>query len=302
MFAAGFGIVNIDLLYSGMPRIPNEGEEIYAQDFSMQLGGGYVATLITLGRLSVPCKMATFLGNDLFSDFARRKLETYGQNPCNLYQGEGMPLNVTTAIVTQEERTFVSYRGDTGITSEMRERFYEMCRGAKIVFLDPAFWEECAQLQKEGATLLYDVGWYDDLSPETYGHLLQLADYYVPNSREAMKMTGTDTPEDAAMAMTKWFDRVVVKTDRSGCLIGENGIMHKIFALPNVQAVDATGAGDAFLAGFAYGIFHERSLADCAMLGNITGAACVQGMGCLTSYVTEEALLQTLATHGNASQ
>ena len=43
-FIAGAGATNVDLLYENMPRIPNIGEEIYTDKFSLQLGGGLPAT------------------------------------------------------------------------------------------------------------------------------------------------------------------------------------------------------------------------------------------------------------------
>ena len=43
-FIAGIGCTNVDILYSGIDRLPNEGEEIYAKHFSLQLGGGVPAT------------------------------------------------------------------------------------------------------------------------------------------------------------------------------------------------------------------------------------------------------------------
>ena len=59
-FIAGIGCTNVDILYSGIDRLPNEGEEIYAKHFSLQLGGGVPATLINLGRLGIKTKMIFF--------------------------------------------------------------------------------------------------------------------------------------------------------------------------------------------------------------------------------------------------
>ena len=61
--------------------------------------------------------------------------------------------------------------------------------------------------------------------------------------------------------------------------------------MPGVQAVDTTGAGDAFRAGFIYGLFHDCPVEQCVQFGNITGAACVSAPGCLTGYVDEARLL-----------
>ena len=60
-FIAGIGCTNVDILYSGIDRLPNEGEEIFAREFSLQLGGGVPATLINLGRLGIKTKIATEL-------------------------------------------------------------------------------------------------------------------------------------------------------------------------------------------------------------------------------------------------
>ena len=70
-FIAGAGITNVDLLYQNMPKIPDVGEEVYTDKFSLQLGGGLPATLFNLGRLGIATKIATELGNDMFSNFAK---------------------------------------------------------------------------------------------------------------------------------------------------------------------------------------------------------------------------------------
>ena len=74
-FIAGIGCTNVDILYSGIDRLPNEGEEIYAKHFSLQLGGGVPATLINHGRLGIKTKIATELGDDIFSNYARQEFE-----------------------------------------------------------------------------------------------------------------------------------------------------------------------------------------------------------------------------------
>ena len=125
--------------------------------------------------------------------------------------------------------------------------------------------------------------------------MLELADYYTPNQKEAMKLTGTRTPEAAAQVLEGFFDRVVVKLDAAGCLIREHGVQSIIPAIPGYLHRDSTGAGDAFLAGFLYGLYHGYPLAECALFGNITGGKCVTAVGCLTAFCTETELLETAA-------
>ena len=44
-FLASVGVTNVDLMYVGMPRVPQEGEEIFSQDFRVLLGGGAPGTI-----------------------------------------------------------------------------------------------------------------------------------------------------------------------------------------------------------------------------------------------------------------
>lgn len=293
-FVAGVGSTNIDLLYYGLDKLPKEGEEVYSKSFSLQLGGGCPATLINLGRLGVPTKIATELGKDIFSAFAANEFEKAGVTPLNLYQRWGMPLNVTSAMITANDRTFMSYgNANVEATKEALEKAYEMCRGAKIVIMQPGeFLPLYEKLKAEGTLLVFDSGWDDTMSLETYREYLTLADYYTPNQKEALKITGANTPEQAAEILSDYFQNVVIKLDKNGCLGMQNGKTFIVPPVPNVKCVDSTGAGDAFLAGFIYGLFHDKPFADCILFGNITGGKCVTEVGCLRGYLTENTLLQ----------
>ena len=83
-FLASVGVTNVDLMYVGMPRVPQEGEEIFSQDFRVLLGGGAPGTAVNAARLGIPTRLATYLGSDLFSGFARAQFEQNGVSPYNL--------------------------------------------------------------------------------------------------------------------------------------------------------------------------------------------------------------------------
>lgn len=59
-----------------------------------------------------------------------------------------------------------------------------------------------------------------------------------------------------------------------------------------IDPIDATGAGDAFNAGFIYGLYHNYDIRTCIAMGNRMGGACVSKVGCLSGYLTEEQLLR----------
>lgn len=293
-FIAGAGSTNVDLLYQGFDRLAGVGEELYCKDFSLQLGGGLPATLINLGRLGIETKIATELGNDIFSDFAKEKFIENGVTPTNLYEGEKIPLNITSAIILPKDRTFYSYgKGTIEPDEKAMETFYTIATGSKICMMQlGGFLPVYKKLKEEGTILVLDTGWDDEMSFEKYDEYLSVADYYTPNRKEALRITGTDNEKDAAYALKKYFDKVVVKVDADGC-IGIDG--DDYFFCPSIEEfknVDSTGAGDAFLAGFMYGLFYDYPLKDCIEYGNITGGKAVTAVGALSGYVTEKELLE----------
>jgi len=300
-FVAGIDNTNVDLLFVGMPRVPSEGEELFAKDFSLQLGGGAPGTLIGLSRLGIETKIGTKLGTDIFSEFAKSKFKEAGVIPLNLYHGDKIPLNITCAAITESDRTFISY-GQSAFEADsgMLDTIYNEFKGAKFALMHTGnFLPLYKKLKSGGTVLVLDTGWDDDLSFENYHDYLELADYYTPNLKEALKITGENTAEDAAWKLNKYFDKVIIKLDKDGCLLYENGAFKTIKSIEEFKLKDSTGAGDAFLAGLVYGLFYDYPLDQSVLFGNITGGKSVTGVGCLTEYVNEPELLALAEKYKN---
>lgn len=167
-----------------------------------------------------------------------------------------------------------------------------MCKGAKVVEMQKdAYLPVYKKLKQDGTILVFDSGYDENMSIENYKEYLLLADYYTPNRKEAMLITGKDTPEKAAQVLTDYFEKVTVKLDAKGCIGIENGNMFTVPSIEHYIHKDSTGAGDAFLCGFIYGIVKGYDLYNSILLGNITGGRCVTQVGCLSVKTDEETLL-----------
>ena len=293
-YIAAMGMANCDILYGGMDHLPEEGTEVFSRSFDMQLGGGSPATLIALHRLGVPAYLATFLGMDAFSAFLEQKIAESGIRYENLYHGDKMPITVTSVMITQNDRTFASYQDDVPFTEEMKERVYEILAGAGIVKMHSDHLELYERLKREHPEimLVLDFGW-DDIRPiEELKPYFEIADYYTPNYKEALKITGTGSAEEAIRVLAKYFKTPIVKLDKDGCMVLIDGQIRIIPPLPGVTAVDSTGAGDAFMAGFLYGLYHGYEIWDCIRFGNVMGGKCVEHVGCLSRAVSEAELME----------
>ena len=288
-FAAGYGKTNVDLLFDKMPRLPNEGEEIYTDKFSLCIGGGVPGTMITLSRLGVRTKTVTELSEDMFSFFAKEEFRKAGVEPVNVFGGKNIAVNITAAAITPNDRTFVSYGNEENAVNG--EDVYKALTGAKAVAMHTGFPEVYERLKKEGTTVILDTGFYDDMTLEGYERLLRIADFFLPNRTEALKLTGTDDPKEAARILKNYLDTAIVKLDKDGCLVYDGESFTLVKSVDEFVRVDSTGAGDAFFAGFMYGIMKGEPVEKCVLYGNLTGGKCVTAVGCTTAYLTEEELL-----------
>ncbi|MBU1269105.1 MAG: hypothetical protein KJ583_07685 [Nanoarchaeota archaeon] len=65
---------------------------------------------------------------------------------------------------------------------------------------------------------------------------------------------------------------------RAGVLISEKGVIHKVKGF-NVNAVDTTGAGDMFAAGFLFGLTNNYTVKQAGLIGNFAASKVVQQLG-----------------------
>jgi sugar/nucleoside kinase (ribokinase family) len=105
-------------------------------------------------------------------------------------------------------------------------------------------------------------------------------DYFIPSLPEAQAITGLEEPHQVARALLdRGVGTVGLKMGAEGCLVltGEGEELR----LPafEVEVIDATGAGDAFAAGFIAGVWQGWPLEKTARFANAVGALCVTGMG-----------------------
>ena len=289
-FAAGYGKTNVDLLFENMSRLPNEGEEIFTDRFSLCLGGGIPGTMVTLGRLGVECKTVTELSKDMFSEFALGEFRKAGVEPVNVYHGDKIAVNITAAAITPNDRTFVSYGNEEN--SVTADEVYNALKGAKAVAMHADLPEVYKKLKNDGTTVILDTGFIEGMTLEKYKDLLEIADYFLPNRKETEILSGTSDPRQAAKVFSKYVETPIVKLDKDGCLIYKNGEYILVKSIDEFVRVDSTGAGDAFFAGFLYGLMHDEPIERCVLFGNITGGKCVTAVGCTTAYFNEEELLE----------
>jgi ribokinase len=116
----------------------------------------------------------------------------------------------------------------------------------------------------------------------------------MPNAKELSLITGeADYCKGADVLVGRGVKIVAVKLGADGCYVTDGRERLQIEAF-KVKVVDTTGAGDAFCAGFLYGLLDNKSLFDCGRLGNFVASRCVMKMGARAGlpYAKDLALLR----------
>ena len=101
----------------------------------------------------------------------------------------------------------------------------------------------------------------------------------MPNSLELTLLTGEiDYCKGADIMIGRGVKIVAVKLGGDGCYVTDGHERYRIEPF-KVDTVDTTGAGDAFCAGFLYGLVNGKNLLECGRLGNFVASRCVTKMG-----------------------
>jgi sugar/nucleoside kinase (ribokinase family) len=117
---------------------------------------------------------------------------------------------------------------------------------------------------------------------ETIGDIMEALpwlDYFLPNLEEAAMLTGLSDPEEMADSLLQCgIKNVVIKLGKEGCLFKNSAKRIKVPAF-SVNAVDTTGAGDNFAAGFISAVLDGMEPEDCCAFANATAAVSTESLG-----------------------
>ncbi|MFF3906995.1 carbohydrate kinase family protein [Streptomyces sp. NPDC001848] len=274
------GTVFLDIIFTGLDSAPVRGTESWARGMGSSPGG--VANMATaLARLGLRTCLAAAFGDDHYGEYCWDELkvgEGIDLSPSRKVPGWHSP--VTVSMAYEGERTMVSH-GHEPPPEEPAPDCPPRARAA-VASLTPGRREPwIAEAAKQGTRIFADVGWDETGAWDLAGLAdLEHCEAFLPNAEEAMRYTRTDCPRAAAHALTEHVPLAVVTLGAEGAYAvdGRTGESAGVPAIA-VEALDPTGAGDVFVAGFVTGTLAEWPLADRLAFAGLTAALSVQEFG-----------------------
>ncbi len=190
----------------------------------------------------------------------------------------GEPHAITAALSTGDDRAFVTFNG---VNAKLEERLARIIPKVKATHLHLCFYpHNCrqwtaiiAKLRQKGITTSWDFGWNEPLTNDRgLTDLIDTLDFLFVNDREARLYTGTSSLQDAIAEWRKRSAITIIKLGDQGAvwLAPDRDIL---VPAPKVKAIDTTGAGDSFNAGFLVAWMNGKTPEQCLAAGNKVGAA-----------------------------
>lgn len=284
------GILVADVFARPVDVWPERGRLSVVPEIGIGLGGCAANTGLSLVKLGVATRVMGKVGADGFGSFVADTLRRGGADTRGLIVDDQPGTSATMVMIdSQGERTFIHCPGANG-----RLRLEEIdfalatdcrvfhCAGALVMGdFDGEPMAECLRrVRAAGVTTALDTvwndssGWMAKLEP-----CLHHTDIFLPSLAEAQRLTGEQEPERVAESLLAYGIGIV------GLKMGEQGsyvrTADREVRMPafRVHAVDGTGAGDAYVAGFLLGVLRGWDLADTTRFANAVGALCTTGIG-----------------------
>ena len=267
-----------DLIFVGLERLPELGEEIKTDRFTATIGGGAVITSVKAARLGLRTQLISAL-----SDAAVARLKKERVAVTNLRK-KHEPHAITAALSTDGDRAFVTFNG---VNSQLEGRLARAIPRAQANHIHLCFYpHNCARwtaivsrLRKQGITTSWDFGWNEPLTNDRgLTDLIDALDFVFVNEHEARLYTGSTTLEQSVPEWRRRKAITIVKLGEAGAVwLAPDRDIH--VDAPSVKVVDTTGAGDSFNAGFLVAWMNGKTPEQCLAAGNRIGAAATRQAG-----------------------
>ncbi|MHA7861682.1 carbohydrate kinase family protein [Tessaracoccus sp. Y36] len=273
------GPLFFDLIFTGLPRLPEPGEELFSTGMGSCPGG--IANLSTAtARLGLRTGLVAGFGDDAYADWMWDTLAN--QEHIDLSCSRRFQ-NFHSAITVS-----MAFRGDRGMVTHehvLPEPLDDLlltapaARAAAVDLKRPGLWWD--KLRHDNTLMFADVG-FDETGRWDKAHLAPLSQChaFTPNAVEAMGYTRTDRPSHAVRALANLVPLAVVTDGVRGSYAIDNTTGEEAYC-PSVavDAIDPTGAGDVFAAAIILGTISGWSLEQRLQFASLSSSLAVRQFG-----------------------
>lgn len=300
-----FGSFVVDLM-ARTPHLPVPGETVKGSLFKQGAGGKGFNQGIAAHKAGGDVAMVTKLGRDSLSNVALDAMDAVGMPKDYLFFNDRVATGIALIMVDESssQNEIVIVPGACGtIEPSDIETVADRIKSSGYLLLqlevNQDANERVAALAKEnGVKVIINTAPYQPVTDE----FLNGTWLVTPNEVEAEELTGVPVTDlesadrAAAVFFSKGVQNVLITLGSRGVYISTEG-HSEIVPAYKVNAIDTTGAGDAFNGGLLTALSEGRTLREAAVFANALAALSVQRLGTTPSMPTREEIDAFLAEH-----
>jgi len=255
----------------------NYGEKIPVKTIHEGFGGSALNCALGFEKIGLQTKISTFVGND-----------EAGKNIIRFLHLNKIDLDLISVQGETNQSSIVSFQGERTVFSYHAKRNYDETKIEKAdwIYLSSAgagsdvFQDKTLQLNAQGAKIAFNPGSWQLNNFSRFLKIIKVCDVLILNRLEADLIIGEEGKVRLQLKkMNETGAKTAVITDgKNGAYFGANNNALHINALTS-DAVDSTGAGDSFSAGFVGSIAHGNSLEESAKWGMVNSGSVIEQFG-----------------------
>jgi sugar/nucleoside kinase (ribokinase family) len=283
------GVHVVDVLVRPVEEIPAGQGGTLVEEIRITPAGSAGGTALTLAKLGARVRSAGALGDDELGEVLLTLLDRFGVDTSLLVRRDGVQTSASVLPIRPDGSRPAFHVVGANATYASADADLEAISEADWLHLGaPEFMggEEAAKIlshaREHGVCTSADLLAPGEQAAEiadwvrpAFPHL----DYLLPNEEQVRGLTGTDDLEQGCRALIeRGIGCVAATVGDQGALIADGEGTDRVPAFA-ADVVDTTGCGDAFSAGFIYGVSTDRNRHDAAVLGCATAALVAQGLG-----------------------
>jgi ribokinase len=282
------GDTNTDYL-GRVDRFPGPDEEVEVEALQGYLGGSGANAAVVAARLGLEVAFTSAVGQDAGGSALLEQMAAAGISTGGIRRVAGQPSGMVFGVILPGgERRLFSSRGANLALAPIDIPDTALQAAGRLHLNGPEYRLALDLLERArrfGVPSSLDPG---SILIEAHGQemdpLLALTDVLFVNQAEfaALSRQAGDL-ERAADLHRRGASWVVQKRGSAGCTLYRPGFPPLAAPAYRIQAVDSTGSGDAFNAGFLYGLIHHFSLTDLLAFSNAVGAIGALAVGATSS-------------------
>lgn len=276
----GMELVDHSLMQSIISRLP--------ECPALAPGGSAANTAVGVARLGAPAGLLAKVGRDEDGEYYISAARAAGLSTEVFKHSDVEPTGKCLSLITPDsERTMRTFLGASGTLSPSEvtpDDFagYDVAHIEGYLLFNPALIKRVLECAREaGAKVSLDLA-----SPEVvraggeglHALVREYVDYLFANEEEAREYTGTADEEAGLNALAEDVELAALKVGPRGAWVSHKGKIARIQA-KKVQAVDTTGAGDSWAAGFLYGLSQGMDVEQAGHAGAVVSAEVVRVTG-----------------------